>query len=58
MTLIFGVIYQGEQNLGGPGNVGWDLFAQLQKNQMKFEKNAQKKAKMGSNFFHILTYVR
>ena len=42
----------------GPGNVGLELFAQLQKIQVKFEKNAQKRAKLGSNFFHILMYVR
>ena len=58
MTQILAVIYQGEQNLMGPGNVGLELFAQLQKIQVKFEKNAQKKAKLGSNFFHTLTYVK
>ena len=41
----------------GPRNVGWGLFAQLQKSQVKYEKNAQKLAKLGSNFFHILIYV-
>ena len=35
----------------GPGNVGLGLFAQLQKFQVKLEKNAPKKAKLGSFFF-------
>ena len=39
MTLFLGVIYQGENKLGSPGNVGWELFAQLQKSQVKFEKH-------------------
>ena len=38
MTLFWAVIYQGDQGLGGPRNVGLGLFAQLQKNYVKFGK--------------------
>ena len=38
MTLFLDVIYQGDQGLGGPRNVGWELFAHLQKNYVKFAK--------------------
>ena len=54
---IFTVIYQGEQKLMGPGNVGLGLFAQLQKNPVKSRKKAQKQAKMMRFFFSALTHV-
>ena len=43
--------HQEEQKLVGPGNVGWGLFAKLQKFQVKCRKKALKRAKMVSNFF-------
>ena len=50
MTLFFGVIYQGEHKFWSPWNVGWELFAQLQKSLVKFEKMPQK-GKIGFKFF-------
>ena len=35
LTLLFSVIYQANQDLGGPGNGGWENFAQLQNFQVK-----------------------
>ena len=35
----------------GPGNVGWGLFAQLQKFHVKCQKTAYKQAEMVSIFF-------
>ena len=42
LTPFPGVIYQGEQDVGGPGNVGWENFALEQKIQVKRGKNGQK----------------
>ena len=41
-TKIFCITFdtQGEQKLMGPGNVGWELFAQLQNIQVKCRKKA------------------
>ena len=36
------IIYQGEHQLMGPGNVGWELFAQLQNIQVKCQKKGLK----------------
>ena len=49
MTLFFGVIYQADQVLGGPGNGGWGNFAQLQTFRVKLGKNGQKLSKNGGN---------
>ena len=51
LTPFPGVIYQGEQDVGGPGNVGWENFALEQKNQVKRGKIGQKWAKKSENFF-------
>ena len=51
LTLVSIIIYQAEHNLWCPENVGWGNFAQLQKFQVKYGKNGQKRAKNGWNIF-------
>ena len=60
MTQFFENIYQGEQKVGGPGNVGLQLFAQLQKKSGEIKNctmKKQTKMKNGVNFFSALTHV-
>ena len=47
LTPVFIIIYLAEHNLWCLGNVGWGNFAQLQKFQVKYGKNGQKRAKNG-----------
>ena len=54
---FWGLFTKGNLNWGVPEMWDWSFLHNCKKFKWNLKKNAKKKAKLGSNFFHALKYV-